>query len=283
MNTRKKMNTLVPVLIGAALVVGCAHEAGKELQDARVAYNQAQQSPARDMAPDKLYEAKQALERAENVNLEESGDSDKERDMAYIAHRKADLAVVYGKLEAMQRLRADAMAQQRTLLEEQRDQMASQLQQTESDLEQAQISVEDMERQLGNALEQFGKLEQNRRDMVLTIDGAVLFETGKSELMPMARTRLKDVAKVLEQYSEKEIVVEGHADATGPEELNKRLSQARAESVRQLLVDEGVPADRVTAEGRGEAEPVASNTSPEGRANNRRVEITIKDAGDPSA
>ena len=107
MKTRKKLKTFIPALVSAAFLVGCAHEAGKELQDARVAYNQAQQSPARDLAPDKLYEAKQALERAEKVNLEQSGDSAKERDLSYIAHRKADLAVVYGKLEAMQRLRED--------------------------------------------------------------------------------------------------------------------------------------------------------------------------------
>jgi OmpA-OmpF porin, OOP family len=78
---------------------------------------------------------------------------------------------------------------------------------------------------------------------------------------------------------ERTVVVEGHTDSQGQDAANQQLSQARAQAVVAFLTQSGVSATRLSAVGRGEAEPVASNESAEGRANNRRVELTIQNAG----
>jgi outer membrane protein OmpA-like peptidoglycan-associated protein len=75
----------------------------------------------------------------------------------------------------------------------------------------------------------------------------------------------------------KRIRVEGHTDDTGPEDINQRLSQQRAEAVRNYIIRKGVNADRLTAKGYGESRPRASGTSEEARARNRRVQFVIED------
>jgi outer membrane protein OmpA-like peptidoglycan-associated protein len=126
------------------------------------------------------------------------------------------------------------------------------------------------------SLREIAQVKEESRGTVITLDGAVLFVTGKSELMPLARQKLDEVAKAMQDLDDKQtIVVEGHTDSKGNDDANMVLSQARAESVRSYLVSRGVKAERISAVGRGEAQPVASNDTPEGRANNRRVEIVI--------
>jgi outer membrane protein OmpA-like peptidoglycan-associated protein len=83
------------------------------------------------------------------------------------------------------------------------------------------------------------------------------------------------VAKALNDQGFKRIVVEGHTDSRGSDSANEKLSLKRAESVRTHLVSKGVPSDKIVATGLGESRPIASNDSPEGRANNRRVELVV--------
>ena len=71
------------------------------------------------------------------------------------------------------------------------------------------------------------------------------------------------------------LIVEGHTDSQGSESYNQGLSQRRADTVRNYIVQQGYPADRIRAVGMGEGNPIANNASPEGRSNNRRVEIII--------
>jgi len=75
---------------------------------------------------------------------------------------------------------------------------------------------------------------------------------------------------------ERNIIVEGHTDSRGSESYNQGLSQRRADAVRNYLVQQGYPGDRIQARGMGKGTPIASNSSSEGRANNRRVEIVIE-------
>jgi outer membrane protein OmpA-like peptidoglycan-associated protein len=119
------------------------------------------------------------------------------------------------------------------------------------------------------------KVTEEPRGLVLTLSGSVLFRSGSSDLLPMARRRLNEVAEALKK-AENPLVIEGHTDSQGPEEFNEELSYQRAESVRDYLVERGVDSSRIRVEGRGEEQPIASNRSPEGRANNRRVEIVIE-------
>ena len=100
------------------------------------------------------------------------------------------------------------------------------------------------------------------------------FETGKAELTPESQTILDGVAESLVANDSIKVQVGGHTDNTGSAAVNKRLSAARANSVREYLVSKGVAADRLTAVGFGPTKPVASNRTAAGRAQNRRVELT---------
>ncbi len=106
----------------------------------------------------------------------------------------------------------------------------------------------------------------------LILEG-VNFETGKSELTPESKTILDGVGESLVANEEIKVQVSGHTDNTGSVALNTRLSKARAEAVRAYLIEKGVAADRLTAAGRGSSNPIASNKTAAGRAQNRRVEL----------
>lgn len=104
----------------------------------------------------------------------------------------------------------------------------------------------------------------------------VQFETGSSTLLSASNELLDQVAKILADHPEIiKVRVEGHTDSVGSNSKNQKLSQARAEAVRVYLEGAGIAADRMVAKGFGEAKPIADNKTPEGRDQNRRVEITI--------
>jgi len=105
--------------------------------------------------------------------------------------------------------------------------------------------------------------------------GDLLFASGQAELGPGATATLDTMLATIARQPERRIVVEGHTDSSGDNVHNRELSQRRAEAVRQYLVTHGVAADRVTAIGKGEADPIASNDNAEGRKRNRRVDIIV--------
>lgn len=109
----------------------------------------------------------------------------------------------------------------------------------------------------------------------IEIKQKVFFATGKSTIRRRSFPLLREVAQVLRDNPEMRIVVEGHTDSRGSNSLNLRLSQARADSVRAFLIENGIAGDRLTAIGFGEEQPIASNRSAAGRERNRRVEFTI--------
>ncbi|MFN8627242.1 MAG: OmpA family protein [Candidatus Binatia bacterium] len=105
---------------------------------------------------------------------------------------------------------------------------------------------------------------------------SVHFDFDKATLKAEAKPILDEAVRVLKQEGSVDIVVEGHTDSVGTEQYNLGLSRRRAETVRTYLVDHGIARSRITAEGLGEAKPVASNDSADGRAQNRRVELHVK-------
>ena len=128
-----------------------------------------------------------------------------------------------------------------------------------------------------NSLEKFGKVSADERGTVISLSGSLLFASGKSNLLPAAKRRLKEVADALLQNDPgAQLLVEGHTDSTGSAELNDALSLKRAESVRSYLVSKGIPKGQIEAQGFGFSRPIADNSSTEGRANNRRVEIVVQ-------
>ena len=103
----------------------------------------------------------------------------------------------------------------------------------------------------------------------------VNFEFGEATLIPVSERLLRTIGDVLLEYSDLRVRVGGHTDAISSAAYNLRLSQRRADAVRDFLIGYGVDADRLEAVGYGEGEPIASNETETGRALNRRVEFTV--------
>ncbi|WP_299316065.1 OmpA family protein [uncultured Halomonas sp.] len=120
-------------------------------------------------------------------------------------------------------------------------------------------------------------IEVDRRgdDIVLNMPSSVTFGFDSSELTSSARNALNDVASILNQYTDTRVNIAGHTDSTGNADYNQRLSERRAESVGNYLAQSGVARNRLYMTGYGQTQPVASNATEEGRAQNRRVEITL--------
>ncbi len=110
----------------------------------------------------------------------------------------------------------------------------------------------------------------------ITLEG-VAFEYDSSNLAGQSRSILDGVAQDLKKYPQLRIELQGHTDSNGPDQYNLKLSQQRADAVRAYLMQQGVPAGQVVARGYGEAQPIESNATSEGRARNRRVVMFVLD------
>lgn len=281
------MKTVLLAVAASALAMACGTtQPPSQLVDARVAYQRASTSEGAALVTPDLYDAKQALNEAEK-SFSEDGDDTKARSLAYIAHRRAISAQAKGNAAKSMQDKRTAEAQFNKFKEQQALATREQLDNTKSALTAAQQEAENQRRARSAAddrtkdlLSQIEglKTQQSERGLVVTVSGSVLFATNKSELLPAAKKSLSDVAKALKE-DKRQLVVVGHTDSTGSDDLNQRLSEARAKSVRQYLVSQGVEDGRIRAEGMGETQPIADNASPEGRANNRRVEIILENGG----
>ena len=126
-------------------------------------------------------------------------------------------------------------------------------------------------------LEQFNRILSTRdtpRGLVVTM-ADVLFDTGKYDLRPEARERLARLSGIVLAHPGLNLEVEGHTDSTGGDELNQKLSEQRAGTTREYLIQQGLSASSVTAKGFGKTMPVADNSTVPGRQQNRRVELII--------
>lgn len=157
--------------------------------------------------------------------------------------------------------------------------------QVERELERERQARLDAEQRATEALTQLEstardvKVREEARGLVLTMSGQVLFASNAAGLLPSAREQLTEVANAL-KVSNSPMVIEGHTDSMGSDSMNEALSYRRAERVREFLISQGVSRDRIQVRGLGEYRPVANNATPEGRANNRRVEIILPRGGE---
>jgi outer membrane protein OmpA-like peptidoglycan-associated protein len=117
--------------------------------------------------------------------------------------------------------------------------------------------------------------QATERGLVFTLSSDLLFDSGQAVLKPGGEKTLETIAQAVRQQPEQKIVIEGFTDSTGPAELNRRLSEQRAQAVKSALVARGVEAQRIEARGYGPSYPVASNDTPVGRQLNRRVQVVI--------
>ncbi|SDM05826.1 Outer membrane protein OmpA [Daejeonella rubra] len=111
--------------------------------------------------------------------------------------------------------------------------------------------------------------------IIVKFDSGILFDVNQNTLKTNARSNIESLATSLKNNPETTILIVGHTDATGTDAYNLKLSERRAAAVRSYTIAQGITASRLTTEGRGESEAIADNTTEEGRALNRRVEIVI--------
>lgn len=111
--------------------------------------------------------------------------------------------------------------------------------------------------------------------IIVKFDSGILFDVNKSDLKAAAMTNIQNLAKSLKDNPETNVLIIGHTDNTGSDDYNARLSERRAEAVKTFAMNQGVAGSRLNTQGKGENEPIADNSTEDGRSKNRRVEIVI--------
>jgi len=245
---------------------------------------------ARTAQADKAYQATQGdllKEKTENLNrtqtaLAASEKSRQETAEQLAAEQKA--RAVADETVAAERRRTQGVAQD---LNQTRTALALSEQSgqaTQDQLAAEQSARAQAEKQASDARAALAKLaavREEARGTVITLSGTVLFRSGDARLMPSAESKLDQVVAALATIPDRNIVVEGYTDSQGSDQYNQELSQRRADAVRDYFIHRGYPSGRVQASGMGEAHPIADNTTSEGRANNRRVEIVLEHPAKP--
>jgi outer membrane protein OmpA-like peptidoglycan-associated protein len=305
---------VVAVLALPIVAVGCASSDAKraakaQLERAQAAYQQAQSDPhVQTNAPLRLVDAQKALQAAQ-----EAKDNGEKLHLGYLAERKAQLASVTGATgnteQNMQQLRketAEVLLQKRdrelTAARRETDIKTREAEQARRaaearardaeakarELEQSRRPTDDGDPKdraaeqakataLANELASL-KAQQTDRGVVLTV-GDVLFAAGKADVGPGAQRSIDKLAEFLKAYPKRNVLIEGHSDNLGNEEFNVKLSQQRADAVRDLLVARGVAAQRIRTKGYGPKFPVVDNDTAAGRQQNRRVEVVVLNEG----
>ena len=119
------------------------------------------------------------------------------------------------------------------------------------------------------------RVERVGEGIKITFDSGILFDVNKANLKNNSKTELTNLGTILNKYDDTNILLAGHTDATGSEQYNLELSRRRAQSVSDYLTVQNINSERFTVQGYGESDPIASNDTADGRAQNRRVEVAI--------
>jgi outer membrane protein OmpA-like peptidoglycan-associated protein len=283
-------NLLVLSLLVAA---GCTAipRATNEVESARAAYRSAAADPEVQLrAPVELQVAERALADAQRFH-EADADPGLVSHLAYLAEQRARIAQKTAEMR-----RAEAVV---AVSGEQRNRMLLDARTREADVRAAQAEdlrrqAEENQRAAGARASQLSaemqrvqselselKARQTERGWVLTLRNDLLFDSGSATLKPGGEKALENLSQFMRKQPNREIVIEGFTDSTGSPETNRRLSEQRAQAVKQTLVAHAIEAHRIDARGFGPAFPIASNNTPVGRQLNRRVEIVV--APPPSA
>ncbi|MCX7015233.1 MAG: OmpA family protein [Candidatus Sumerlaeota bacterium] len=140
------------------------------------------------------------------------------------------------------------------------------------DLETRQVTLEQQQAQLAAGQQ---AAPQQVQALQLRIGSEILFQKDSAALTPYGTSKIQEIAQVLNEYPDSQVIVKGFTSSEGQDAYNVQLSQRRADVVRNTLVAYGVNAARVQALGMGESNPIASNETEAGRVQNRRVEIDV--------
>jgi outer membrane protein OmpA-like peptidoglycan-associated protein len=285
------MNNPVRIAIATLILSGCATAPPRDpaLEDARSEVGALSQEPlAQQAAADDLKIARHYLQEGDSALQQKLPLSVVDHD-AYLASRsaqagearvqeaqaKAQIAAARSEREAiLLHSRAQEAESAKAQADLARQQADSAKQQADSAKQQADAAKE----QLAQTQRQLADLQAKKTDrgMVLTL-GDVLFDTGQATLKPGATSILDRVAAFMNDNPMINVRIEGHTDSTGSPDFNQVLSQNRAEAAATALQTRGVLPSRITAVGKGQGFPVASNATSAGRQQNRRVEIVFSD------
>ncbi len=295
--------TRVALLLAAVALSACAKIPKPDaLVRAETLYDSLQTSGASDRVEGDLIRAREALTAAQLALSEQNADEYLQgtaqvalrmtqaadaRNAKLLAERMTDSLqkARLRKLLTMSEAQRAALAQQQALsaaeiatLEERNRAVTQTADSLRRANEAANAALEQALQQLRSLVTEITNLRETTRGLVISLSD-ILFDINKATLKPGASANVGRIATILRQYPDKQIVVEGHTDATGSDTYNQKLSEDRAASVREALVTGGVDAAKITSQGFGESQPVSSNENAAGRQQNRRVEIIVLGAG----
>jgi outer membrane protein OmpA-like peptidoglycan-associated protein len=261
------------ILVGTIVIIlgacAAAPQRSEQLEQARAQIQTLSQEPlAQEAAGRDLEAARKSLQQAEAAYQQKQSPAIVDH-LAYVARRHAEAGEAR-VLEARSRQEvARAQEDRNKILMEARTREA---QSSKSQAEAAQA-------QLASAQQQLADLQAKKTDrgVVVTL-GDVLFDTGQATLKPGANLALNRLATFLSANPQTRIIIEGHTDSRGAEDYNQVLSERRARAVATELMSRGISPDQLQTLGRSKGYPVASNDTPEGRQQNRRVEIVFSDS-----
>jgi len=194
------------------------------------------------------------------------------------AQEQADKARLDSERAAREKAEADkardAAQAQQLAAQAEADRARSQAEAAERARQQAEAEKAELRKRLLDQLNSILQTRDTARGLIVNMSD-VLFDFGKYTLKPGAREKLAKISGIVLAHPGLKLQVEGHTDSVGSDQFNQVLSEQRAASVRDFLVEQGVAAGSVSARGFGKTQPVASNDTPEGRQRNRRVELVV--------
>src|ERR1700730_12450154 len=276
--------------IGKKTVAQNSRDAAQEAEDARLITIQKMQDEqaARDKA---AADQREADARAQAAQAEaQRASAERARQEAERSQAEAERVRIQAQTEA-ERTRLEAQAQADRAAKERADAEAAraaaeaQAQSAQAQADQARMAAERAERektqlraQIRSQLYVILQTRETARGLIVNMSD-VLFDSGQYTLKPGAREKLAKIGGIILAHQGLKLQIEGHTDSIGGDELNQRLSERRASSVRDYLVSQGVTGDSITAMGLGKTGPVTDNTTAAGRQQNRRVEMVV--SGEP--
>lgn len=280
-----------PVIL-VLLMAGCSSQPKQvgSLEDARALVAQVNRDPmAEQVSGEELKQAQQALAKAD-LAIEKHEPASEVLHYAYIANRHAEIAMErIDEARAQAQIETSESERNQVLLESRAreashakamaEQRSRQLEISELETEQARNRAAAARAEANVLQEELDamKAKETERGLVMTLSGGVLFDTDESNLKPGAELILDRLADFLTDHPERNLVIEGHADAQGTDAHNVALSYDRAAAVRTALTHRVIDEPRLRVAGLGESFPVATNDTSAGRQLNRRVEIVISD------
>jgi outer membrane protein OmpA-like peptidoglycan-associated protein len=219
-------------------------------------------------------DAAAAQERAAAAGLSAEAADAARREADESRRRAEELAqqAMTARTEA-ERSKAEVAAVAATL-ESQKQQLETRVGESEAELARLRKQRDDLAAQLDNALSSVAQITKTARGVVVSLPD-ILFDTNKATLKQNAQVAMGKLAGIVSVFPNINLRVEGHTDSTGTDAINDRLSRERANAVVAFLQNQGVAGRRLTSEGYGSKMPVADNSTVEGRARNRRVEIIL--------